>query len=189
MHIFSLVTHYRPNRSKLLIPCIVLSYIVIVPDPSIRDIVRPVHRDRPASLPPAIMPVATLANADIVVARYLLERPLLPPPLPHSWDFSPACGQKESVGIELPPSSRSKSRWSRHTGQCYSSVSFLQFFLCTLLPLSLRLFFLYLPFLPLRHSQYDPLYRNTNRRPSVSIIFYEHNGGRETRGLARSRCS
>lgn len=140
-HIFSLVTYYRPNRSKLLIPCIVLSYIVIVPDPSIRDIVRPVHRDRPASLPPAIMPAATLANADIVVARYLLERPLLPPPLPHSWDFWPACGQKESVGIELPPSSRSKSRWSRHTGQCYSSVSFLQFFLCTLLPLSLRLSF------------------------------------------------
>lgn len=55
--------------------------------------------------------------------------------------FGPPADRRSPSGLSFRPRVDLSLRWSRHTGQCYSSVSFLQFFLCTLLPLSLRLFF------------------------------------------------
>jgi len=178
--IFSALLHIiRINRSYR----IVLSYIVIVPDFSNRDrFIEIIQR-----LPPAITPVATLANANVIVARYLFKRPLFPSPLPHSWGFRPAYGQKKSVGIEFPPSSRSKSRWSRHIGQCYNSVSFLHFFLCTLLSLTLLLsFFIF----HLWYFQYDLLCEIQVVVRECQLFFTSITGDmRRLWGLMRSQCS
>ena len=79
--------------------------------------------------------------------------------------------EQESLSFHPRP----KSRWSRHIGQCYSSVSFLHFFLLLLFLLlfSFSIFHFFLSALSILSSL-----RNTSHRPSVSIIFY--NGRQET---------
>lgn len=177
-HTFGLVLYYHLNRTKLLIICIVLSYIVIVSGPSIRDIVRPVH----SSASTAITPVATLTSATssshVIFSNVLffLFRFLIP------GTFGPPA-DKESVGIELLPSSRSVSRWSRHIGQCYSSVSFLHFFLCILLPLYLSLFLFFSIYHFFLSGTYNTIL-SAEHKPSTECVNYflrTYNGRQKTR--------
>lgn len=141
-------------------------------------------------LSPPATPVVTLTRAEIIVARYLLKilffllRFLIP--------GTSARLRTEEVRRDWASTlDRSKSRWSRHIGQCYSSVSFLHFFLRTLLPLSLSLLlFLSIFHFFLSETLNTILFAEHKSSTECANYFYD-NERHETRvGLVRSpQCS
>ena len=105
---------------------VILSYIITVTGFSIRVIVRPVHENHSTSA--SSYNISDHAHQCGHHCRTFFSRTFSSSSSVSSFLGISVCEQ-ESV-LSFHP--RLKSRWSRHIGQCYSSVSFLHFFLLPL---------------------------------------------------------